>query len=115
MSKSLNNIINFDNINAMKKYINKYITDVNGNCLLYNNLLQLFIEHLGFENIRYCKENKCFNCKEYYIHKLETFIDKYNYITNLKINLTKNVFNEKYLEINYNNLLNKIEYIRGMV
>jgi len=109
MSKSLNNFINFDDIDNMKKYIIKYKTGTE--CHLYNNLLKYFIKYfnINFDDIN-CIEDACYNCKQFNITELLKIMKLY--INNFDDNISLNIVNEKNIIDNYNYLLKKINNIR---
>jgi tryptophanyl-tRNA synthetase len=111
MSKSLNNFINFDDIDNMKKYITKHNTGEIDSCNLYNNILIHLFKYFNIEDV-ICKSGNCFNCKQYAIDKLLIIIKIYNSNFNDDFDTKLNTVNECDLINNYNHLLKKINNTR---
>lgn len=126
MSKSLNNFVNFNDINEVVNYLKSYITFPRptktsiGNykdCPFYNNILLYFMKFLNINGIDFelCNNGKvgCFECKSKLITEITTFIESYkNYDINDQDILTITV-NYDNIQSNYEKLLCIIDSIRS--
>lgn len=114
ISKSLNNVINFDDYKNIKEFIIKYISNID-DCKLFNSIINPLCNSLNINFTKKCNfKNKCFECKTQFLNELTNIINSYIY----NFDNIKNVINYlNYLSVdyvlnNYNSLLNKIEFIR---
>lgn len=111
ISKSLNNVINFDDYKNIKEFIIKYISNID-DCKLFNSIINPLCNSLNINFTKKCNlKNKCFECKTQFLNELTNIINSYSY----NFDNIKNVINylsDDYVLNNYNSLLNKIEFIR---
>ncbi len=124
MSKSLNNVINFNDIDGIKKYILKYksyprasISTI-GNpteCNFYNNMIKYYFNDNDevCDNLIKCTLGKigCVDCKLTTFKLIENIINEYNKIDDISI---KNTIDISKLEANYNYILQNIDLMRSI-
>jgi tryptophanyl-tRNA synthetase len=123
MSKSLNNVINFNDSDGIQKYILKYKSYprstalMPGNpsgCNFYNNIIKNYFDdnHTIQNNLNNCILGKigCVDCKLSIFKIIENIIFEYNKIDDIFI---KNTIDINKLETNYNYILHNIDKIRS--